>query len=131
MNREEIANVTTAKHALHVQRHREQIASAPDVLAARTRFQDAVRSLPGVATDPDTVPNVMLLADMLVQRKEQLDERGLFEAAAWLILRMDMALMDEGIHVRTVLSGDHALRKAAMEAAGHRLSEYEREAYYG
>jgi hypothetical protein len=74
MNREEIANVITARHALRVERHRQKIGNAPSVLSARDCFRDAVASLPGVANDPDTVANIVLLADQLVQRKEQLDQ---------------------------------------------------------
>jgi hypothetical protein len=74
MKREEIADVVEAKHAARLERARQHIGSAPSVLSARDRFRDAVASLPGVANDPGTVESVLLLADQLVQRKEDLDK---------------------------------------------------------
>jgi hypothetical protein len=71
--RDRYARLLYAKYAARIERARQHIAAAPTVLSARDRFKDAVASLPGVSNDPDTAAHIMLLADMLVQRKEQLD----------------------------------------------------------
>jgi hypothetical protein len=52
------------------------------------------------------------------------------EAVAWLLLRMQMRLMDEGIGPRVDDPTDGPLLDEAMRLAGHRLSDAERYEYF-
>lgn len=70
MNREELANVVEARHASRVVRACQHVQGADTADQARDRLADAIRALPGVATDPDTVLSIMMLVDHYVQRRE-------------------------------------------------------------
>ena len=72
-SRELAAAAAQAKHDRRTSAGRQSIGNSPDVLSAREAFRQAVSGLPGVASDPDTVADIVFFADCLVQRKEQLD----------------------------------------------------------
>jgi hypothetical protein len=63
VNRRDLVNMVTARHASRVERHRLFIKAAPSRTAARARLTDSLRKLPGVASDPDTVEHILLLMD--------------------------------------------------------------------
>lgn len=73
MNREEVTAAVIQKSERRTEDARRFIGNAPDTLSAREAFRQAVSSLPGVSDDPDTVADIVLFADFLINRKEQLD----------------------------------------------------------
>lgn len=61
--RRTIFEAVQEKHDRRMDSAVRSIMSQDNVLSARTRLEATVRALPGVASDPDTVPDIMRLLD--------------------------------------------------------------------
>jgi len=66
MNREEVAADIAAKHERRMDNAQKWIKNSDSVLDARTKLSDAVRALPGVSKDTDTIMDILTLVDTFV-----------------------------------------------------------------
>lgn len=62
-SRDEVFQSVTDKHTRTMDNLHRTIQNADTVLSARDALEAAVRSLPGVSSDPDTVPDILNLMD--------------------------------------------------------------------
>lgn len=63
MTREEVFQSVTDKHERRMDSRVRMILVEDSVLGARAKLEMAVRALPGVSSDPDTVPDILRLMD--------------------------------------------------------------------
>ena len=63
-SRDRVFQDVTDKHARRMSAAVRAILAEDSVLGARTKLERAVRALPGVSADPDTVPDILRLMDI-------------------------------------------------------------------
>ena len=65
-SRDEVFRLVVRKHEDRMDRSVQSIAGADSPDLARLHLEIAVRSLPGVSGDPDTVPDILRLMDTYI-----------------------------------------------------------------